>query len=435
MVTSAEVGFVGLAVMIVLLFTRMPIGAVMGLVGFAGFAYLSGVDSAVGLLKTNPFTLASSYTFTVLPTFVLMGELASHSGIARDLYIAAHKWFGRFPGGLAIATVIAGAWFGALCGAAPAATAALGTVALPEMRKFKYEPGFAAATVAAAGTLAIIVPPSGVLIIYAVLTEVSIGKLFIAGVVPGLLLVAFYTAMIFVLCKRNPNLAPPGPRYTWRERLESLAGGGPMVLLFLFVMGGMYLGAFTPTEAGSLGAAGAAVLVIARRQFNHRTIGASLYGTLNIIGMIFMILTGAYIFSYFMAITNVPLAIANWIKAMSLPALVVVAGIMLAYFVLGWAMDELTMMVLTTPLFFPVLMEMGIDPVWWGIMVMIAVQQGALTPPVGITVNIICGITKGDIPTASVFQRVLPYVACLFGFMILLMIFPDLALWLPGAMK
>ncbi len=435
MVANTEAGLIGLIVMVVLLFTGLPIGIVMGAVGFVGFAYLSGVDAAIGLLKTVPYSTSASYALSVMPLFVLMGEITFHSGISKDLYGAAHRWFGHLPGGLAMGTIWAGTGFGAMCGSAAAATATFGSVALPEMRKYRYDAGFAAATVSAAGTMAIMIPPSTIFIIYGMLTETSIGKLFVAGVVPGLLLSVLYCATIYLVGRRNPAIAPPGPSYTWRERFASLSGAGPMVLLFILVMGGMWAGMFTPTEAGALGAFGSLIFMIWRRELNVKNMLAALTATMNILGLAFLILIGAYIFGYFMAITNVPLALAAWLKGLAVPAVLVVVGIVVLYFFLGWAMDELTMIVLTTPLFFPILTDMGIDPVWWGVMVCVAVQQGQLSPPVGININIISGMTKGDIPTADIFRRVIPYVACLFVFMLILIAFPDMALWLPRVMK
>jgi len=435
MVTNTEAGLIGLVVMVLLLFTGLPIGMVMGIVGFVGFAYLAGIDPALGLLKTVPYTTAASYAMSVMPLFVLMGELSFHSGISKDLYQAAHKWFGRLPGGLAMGTVVAGAGFGAMCGSAPAATATFAAVALPEMKKYKYDGGFAAATVSAAGTLAIMIPPSGIFILYGILTETSVAKLFIAGIIPGIILTLLYCATILLVCRRNPVLAPPGPSYSWKERFASLSGAGPMVLLFLFVMGGMWRGLFTATEAGALGAFVALVLTIYRRELNRKTVVASLTATMNVMGMAFMILIGAYIFGYFMAITNVPLALAAWLKELAVPPIWVVLGIVVLYFFLGWAMDELTMIVLTTPLFFPILVDIGVDPIWWGVMVVVAVQQGQLSPPVGINLNIICGLTRGEIPTVDIYRRVIPYVLCLFVFMVFLVFFPEVAMWLPGVMK
>ncbi len=435
MVTSVEAGIAGLVVMVLLLFTSLPIGAVMGLVGFAGFAYLSGIDAAWGLLQTVPFTTAASPAMSVMPMFVLMGELSFHSGISKDLYNAAHKWFGHMPGGLAMGTVWAGAGFGALCGSGPAATATLGAVALPEMRKYNYDRGFAAATIAAAGTLSIIIPPSTILIIYGLLTETSVGKLFIAGILPGIVLSVLYCITIYIEARRDPYLAPAGPRYGWKERFASLSGAGPMLLLFAFVMGGMWGGAFTATEGGALGAFGALVFTIYRRKLNRESVVACLTSTINIMGMVFMLLMGASIFGYFIAITNVPIALAAWLKSLSVAPIWVAVGILVIYFVLGFAMDELTMIVLTTPLFFPVLMDLGFDPIWWGVMVIIAILQGQLSPPVGCNLNIICGLTKADTRTADIFRRVMPYVGSLFVFMVILILFPGLATWLPSVMK
>lgn len=433
--TPVEVGFLGLAAMAALLFTGMPIGIAMAVVGVAGFALVQGVGPALGLLMTVPYSTAATYTLSVVPLFILMGELSFHSGISQDLYKMAYKWIGRLPGGLAMATVWAGAAFGAMCGSSAASTATFGSVSLPEMRKFGYSRGLAAATVSAAGTLAIMIPPSTVFILYGVMTEQSVGKLFVAGIIPGIVLSALYCVMIYIIAKRNPEIAPAGPAVTWAEKVESLGGAWPMIVLFLGVMGGIWVGVFSATEAGAVGAFGALLFMIWRRQLNRKNVIGTLTATANITAMIFLILIGANIFSYFLAVTDVPQAIADQLIALEVSPYAVIIGILLIYFCLGWFMEELSMIVLTTPLFYPVLVALGIDPIWYGVMVVIAVQQGQLTPPIGLNINIICGMTKDDIPTMEIFRWVMPYVVVLFIFMWVMILFPQLALFLPSMMK
>jgi C4-dicarboxylate transporter, DctM subunit len=432
--SPVEIGFLGLVAMMVLIFTGIPIGIAMAVVGFLGFTMMSGFGPAMGLLMTIPYSTAANYALSVVPLFILMGELSFHSGISQDLYRAAYKWIGQLPGGLAMATIWAGAGFGAMCGSAAASTATFGAVAMPEMRKFGYNWGLAAATVSAAGTLAIMIPPSTVFIIYGVMTSTSVGKLFIAGILPGILLAFLYCIAIYVMARRNPNLAPAGPAATCGERFGALGGSWAMIVLFLAVMGGIWVGVFTPTEGGAVGAFGSLLFMIYRRQFNTKNVIGSLTATANITAMIFLILIGATMFSTFLTVTDTPQVIAEWLGGLPIPGEGIIIGIVVLYFFLGWFMEELSMIVLTTPLFFPVVQSLGFDPVWYGVMVCIAVEQGQLTPPVGVNLNIIMGMAK-DVPTMEIFKWVMPYVVTLVVFMFLMLIFPEIALFLPSMMK
>lgn len=432
--TPVEIGFLGLAAMAALIFTGMPIGIAMAVVGFVGFAMLSGPGPAMGVLMTIPYSTAANYSLSVVPLFILMGEITFHSGISQDLYKAAYKWIGHLPGGLAMATIWAGAGFGAMCGSSAASTATFGSVSMPEMRKFGYNWGLAAATVSAAGTLAIMIPPSTVFIIYGVMTSTSVGKLFIAGVLPGILLSLLYSIAIYILARRTPSLAPAGPASTCGEKVSSLTGSWPMIVLFATVMGGIWLGVFSATEAGAIGAFGALLFMVWRRQFTMKNVVGSLTATANISAMIFLILIGAQLFSTFLAVSNTPQVIAEWLAGLAVPPLAIIIGILVLYFFLGWFMEELSMIVLTTPLFFPVVQHLGFNPIWYGVMVCIAVEQGQLTPPVGLNINIIMGMAK-DTPTMEIFKWVMPYVAVLAVFMFVMIFFPQIALFLPNMMK
>ncbi|HWU41589.1 MAG TPA: TRAP transporter large permease subunit, partial [Candidatus Acidoferrum sp.] len=314
--TPIEIGFLGTGVMVALLFTGISVGVAMALVGFLGFAMLSGFTPALGLLATVPYSTVASYTLSVIPLFILMGEMSFESGISGDLYDAAHRWLGHLPGGLAMATIGAGAGFGAMCGSSAASTATFGSVALPEMRRYKYVPGFAAASVAAAGTLAILIPPSIGFIIYGVITEQSIGKLFIAGIIPGIILSALYILTIYFIAKRNPEIAPRGPAYTWHEKISVFSKSWPMVVLFLFVMGGIWVGVFTASEAGAMGAFGSFLFMIWRGQFNYKNMVDCLAKTVKITSMVFLIMIGAFIFGYFLAVTGVPEAMARYFRSL-----------------------------------------------------------------------------------------------------------------------
>ncbi len=432
--TPIEIGIFGTAFMVALLFTGISVGVAMALTGFFGFALLSGITPALGILKTVPYSTVASYTLTVVPLFILMGEMSSASGISGDLYKAAHRWFGHLPGGLAMATIGAGAGFGAMCGSSAASTATFGSVALPEMRKYNYAPGFAAASVAAAGTLAILIPPSTGFIIYGVITEQSIGKLFIAGIIPGIILSALYILTIYFIAKRNPEIAPRGPATTWSEKFGSLGGSWPMVVLFLFVMGGIWVGIFTATEAGAMGAFGSFLFMVWRRQCTFKNLVDCLAKTAKITAMIFLILIGAFIFGYFLAVTGVPEAMATYFRSLPVPPILVILGILILYFFLGCIMDMLSMVVLTTPLFFPIVVGLGYNPIWYGVMVVVAMEQGQLTPPVGLNLYVISGMAR-DIPMSQIIYYMWPYIADLVIFMFIMLAFPNLALFLPGIMK
>jgi len=432
--TPLEVGFLGTTIMVGLLFTGISVGVAMALVGFIGFAYLSGLTAALGLLATVPYSTVASYTLSVIPLFILMGEMSFQSGISRDLYEAAHRWFGHLPGGLAMATIGAGAGFGAMCGSSAASTATFGSVALPEMRRYNYAPGFAAASVAAAGTLAILIPPSIGFIIYGVITEQSIGKLFIAGIIPGLILSALYILTIYVIARRNPEIAPRGPAFTWREKISVFRGSWPMVALFLFVMGGIWAGIFTASEAGAMGAFGSLLFMVWRRQCNFKNLVDCLAKTVKITSMVFLIMIGAFIFGYFLAVTGVPEAMAAYFRSLPVPPIMVIVGIMFLYFVLGCVMDMLSMVVLTTPLFYPIVVGLGFDPIWYGVLVVVSMEQGQLTPPVGLNLYVIAGMAR-DIPMSQIIKYMWPYIAALLTFMVIMLTFPKLALFLPGLMQ
>ncbi len=429
-----ETGFLGLVAVIVLIFVGIPIGVSMAVVGFAGFALISGIGPAIGLVRNVPYSTASQYALSVVPFFILMGEFSFHSGISRDLYIAAHKWIGQLPGGLAMSTIWAGAGFGALCGSGAASTATFGTVAMPEMRKFGYNWGFAASTISAAGTLAIMIPPSTPMIVYGAITGTSIGKLFIAGIIPGLTLTVMYCITIWFLAGRNKTLAPPSAPATCGERIAALSSAWAMIVLFAAIMGGIWLGVFTPTEGGAVGAFGSLLFMIYRRMFNRKTVIAALTATAKLTGMMFMVLIGATMFSTFLAVSGAPQAIGEWLGNLPIPPIGIIFGIVVLYFFLGWVMEELSMVIMTTPILFPVVQHLGFDPVWYGIMVVIAVQQGQITPPVGVNLNIIQSMAH-DVPTMEIYKWMMPYVVTLAVFMLIMLFVPDIALVLPQMMK
>ncbi|MBW1862353.1 MAG: TRAP transporter large permease, partial [Deltaproteobacteria bacterium] len=353
------IGVIGIALLFLLLCMRMYIGIVMALIGFLGFGLLTDFETAVSLFGVVPYSTAHAYTFTVLPLFVLMGQFAFHSGISADIYRTVDSWFGQLPGGLAMATIVGCAFFGAICGSSLATAATMGAVALPEMKKFKYDLGLASGSVAAGGTLGILIPPSIGFVIYGILIEESIGKLFMAGILPGILLTLFYMATVYITCKINPEKGPCGEKTTLREKILSLKGTWGMLILFVLVMGGIYGGIFTPTEAGGIGAFGAFLIALFRGRMNFKALIICLRDSIQTTAMIFLILIGANIFNVFMSVSQLPMHLADYIQTLELNRFVVLSGILFLYIVLGCIMDGFAMIILTIPILFPILTSMG----------------------------------------------------------------------------
>lgn len=432
--TPTAIGALGLVAMLALIFWGTPIGVAMGLVGFAGFALMSGLDPALAVLGIAPFSSVSSYTLTVIPLFILMGQFAALSGLSRELYETANRWLGHRRGGLAMANVVACGGFAAICGSSLATSATMAVVALPEMRRHGYDAKLATGSIAAGGTLGILIPPSVIFLLYGFLTEQSIGKLFLAGVVPGLLLVLLYLLAIALVTWRNPALGPATARVPFRERVVALRQVWPVLGLFLLVIGGMYVGVFTATEAAAVGAAGAFLLAVARRTVTWWTLGRALVETVQTTAMIFGIVIGAIILGFFLAITQLPMTIASAIGALPLPGVAIMALIILLYLVMGAFMDELAMVLLTVPIFFPVVQTLGFDPIWFGVIIVVVCEAGMIAPPVGINVFVLAGIAK-DVPLKDIYRGILPFLCADVVLLIVLMAFPDLALVLPRSMK
>jgi tripartite ATP-independent transporter DctM subunit len=335
------------------------------------------------------------------------------------------------PGGLAIATILACAGFGAMCGSTTAAAAAMGKVTLPEMKRYKYADSLRSGCVASAGRLAVMIPPSTILIIYGVMTQESIGKLFIAGIIPGILLAVLFAAAVWIQVWRKPALAPSSQRFTLKEKVKSLSGIIEMLLLFALVMGGLFVGWFTPTEAGAIGAAGALVISLVRRTIKPKALWAALAETTRISAMIFMIITGATIFGHFMAITRAPFAVSEWVGGLPLPPLVIMLFIMFIYLVGGCFMDSLALITLTIPILYPIVLQLGYDSVWFGVMIVLAAEMGVITPPVGVNVYVIKGVA-GDVPLHTIFRGILPFLFALIVAIILILVVPQIALFLPN---
>jgi C4-dicarboxylate transporter, DctM subunit len=428
------IGIIGFVLLFVLIFSlRIPIGIGMGVVGFLGFVYLSGIDASLGVLRTVPYRTAASYTLSVVPLFILMGDLAFRSGVSKELYDASYKWIGHLPGGLAMATVGACAGFGAICGSSQAGAATMGVVAYPEMKRYGYGDSFATSTIAAGGTLAILIPPSVGFIIYSALTEVSVGKLFISGIFPGILLSLLFIMTIYIVARRNAEVAPRGPSFTMREKLLGLKGIWAVAVLFALVMGGIYAGFFTATEGGAVGAFGIVVIGWARKRLPWSEFVSALVNTGRATGMFFLILVGAMIFGYFLAITKLPFELSGFVTGLPLDRHLIFAIIVVFYLGLGCVMDAMSILILTTPIVFPVIMALHFDPIWFGVVMVLVGEMALITPPVGQNVYVLSGVLNMSVWT--IFRGVWPFVWAMLICVLILTIFPQIVLFLPGLMK
>jgi len=411
----------------------MPVGFAMGFLGLIGFSYVVNFDAGLSLLARDVWDVFSSYNLTVIPLFVFMGQIAFHAGISRRLYDSAYVLLGHRRGGLAMTTVGACAAFSAICGSTNATAATMATVALPEMKRYGYDMGLATGTVAAAGSLGILIPPSVIFIVYGILTEQSIGKLFAAGILPGILLCLLFLLTIHLRVMKNPSLAPPGPKSSIRKKFRSFAGILEVLVLFALVMGGIFFGLFTPTEAAAVGAFMTLLIAIIRRQLNWKAFIQSLADTTKISCMIMVIVTGAVIFGHFMAITRIPYLLADYVSSLPLPPHAIIGVIILVYLIGGCFMDALAMIMLTIPIFFPVVQSLGFDPIWFGVVIVLITEMGVITPPVGINVYVVYGVAR-DVPLEKIFRGVFPMLISLLVCNLLLILFPQIALWLPGLM-
>jgi len=428
------IGIIGVIFLIILLFSGMPVGFGMALAGFFGFSYVMGINAGLSLLPRDVFDVFSSYGLTVLPLFVLMGQISFVSGISRRLFDSANILMGSRRGGLAIATVAACAGFSAISGSTSATAATMTSVALPEMKRYKYDMSLATGTLAAAGSLGILIPPSAIFIVYGILTEQSIGQLFAAGILPGILLSGLFVLAIYVQVLKNPSLAPAGAKTNFRQKFRSLAGVTETLAIFFMVMGGIFFGIFTPTEAGAAGAFLTIMIAVARRQLTWKGLFASLIDTTRISCMVLVIVAGAVIFGHFMAVTRVPYDLANWVAGLPIPRHAVMSLIILVYLLGGCFMDALGMVILTIPIFFPVAQTLGFDPIWFGVVIVLITEMGVITPPVGINVYVVYGIAE-DVPLGTIFKGVLPMLAALIICTLVILFIPQIALFLPSLMR
>jgi tripartite ATP-independent transporter DctM subunit len=424
----ALLGFIALFAMMLV---RVPIDIAMGLVGVFGFAAITRLDAALNLLATSPIRTVTDYNLSLIPMFVLMGVLATNSGMSRELYRAGHAWFGHFRGGLGLATISACAGFAAICGSSVATAATMTKIALPEMRSRGYRDDVATGVIAAGGTLGILIPPSVVLAVYAYITEQDVGKLFIAGVIPGALAILMYMATLRLVYGRN---LPAGEPVPWRDRIASIGGVWAVLLLFVLIIGGIYAGVVTPTEAAAAGAFLTAVIGVARRQLDARTILQSLMEALRTSVAIYTILIGALLFGYFLAVTQTPQKITDFLVALDLGAYGTLALILAFFVLLGCVLDAMAMIILLVPIVFPVITQLGFDPIWFGVIIVMTVELGLITPPIGMNVFVINSITP-EVSLIRIFQGVLPFVVTDILRLVILVLFPALVLFLPQTMQ
>jgi C4-dicarboxylate transporter DctM subunit len=430
------VAFVATGAMLVLLALGIPVGLALALTGFFGLAYIGGFQLALAQLQSLPYNLANDYAFAVVPTFVFMGNLAMHGGMARELYVAADRWFGHLRGGLYLSTIAGSTAFGAASGSTLVNATVFTRVALPEMLKLGYSKKTAAACIASVGTLDAMIPPSVAMVVYGILCEQSIGKLMIAGIVPGIVAAAAYCALMVVMVRMRPELAPRRiQRATWGQRFSALRGTWSIVVLFVVVMGGIYLGFFSPTASGAVGAFGTLLLLFLRGRLTVRIVREALVSAAVTTSMLFIIIIGGLMFSRMLLMTGALTNIVDWISALKLSNLALISALCVVYVVLGCLTDAISMLIVTLPFVFPIIMHAGIDPIWFGILCIQLLEIGAITPPVGLNLYATVSASGGTVSMEEIVQGIIPFVALNLGILALLVAFPQIVLWLPAQMK
>jgi len=432
--SSFTIGVIGILVVLLLLFWGFPIGFSMALVGYVGVWYLVNPTAAFHVVATEPFNAISSYDFQVIPLFLLAASICLSAGLGRSLLRLAYNLVGRLPGGLAMSTIGACGLFAAISSSSIATAVTIGTAAIPEMRSYKYDSALATGCVAAGGTLGILIPPSGIFIIYGIITETSIAELFVAGIIPGIILTLMFMSLIYIRARLKPQIGPPGPATSLKEKLVAFGECAEIMLLILLVLIGIIVGWFTPTEAGGIAAFGSIVVTLIRRRLSWQGFKDAIVDTVLNTGMIFMVLIGALIMNTFIAMSTIPMELAEIVTSFGLPPVLVVGLIICVYLVLGCLIDTMSMILLTIPIFFPVVTGLGFDPIWFGVIIVLVTEIAMITPPIGMNVYVISGVAK-DVPMEVIFKGILPFVVVEIAFVILLITFPQLALFLPGLMK
>ena len=429
------VGVISIIIMMVLLAMRLPVSFVMLALGMGGIAYIKGMEAALGMAASIVYGTFANYALVVVPLFTWMGFIGFHSGISSHLYDAAYKLVGRLKGGLAMATTLACAAFGAICGSTTATSATFATLALPEMRKRGYDLSLATANIAASGILGVLIPPSVIFIVYASITAESVAKLFIAGIFPGILLAALFMAATYIVVARHPEKAPPGPSFPWKERILAIAKGGlEVIIIFAAVIGGLLFGLFTGTEAGSVGCFATLVVVLARRALTWKGFVGSLKDTVRTSTMVMLLVAGAAVYGEFLGLTRLPMLVADWVVGLPLHPDLIMIGILIILMIMGCFVDALAMILLTIPIFYPAAMKLGFDGTWFGVIMTLALGMGVLTPPVGANVYVVYAVAK-DVPVMTIFRGVWPYLIALWVCCLVLLVFPQVALFLPSFVK
>lgn len=433
--TSLQVGLLSIPVLFILLFLRLPVAFVMLVVGMGGFAYLTSTEAALSISAQTIYSNFASYSLIVIPLFVWMGFIAFYSGLSSKIYDTTYKLVGSLPGGLAMATIGACTAFGAICGSTTATAATMSAVALPEMEKYSYSRSFSTASIAAAAILGVVIPPSVIFILYGVATGESIRFLFLAGIIPGILLMSLFMFAAYLKVIRNPAIAPPGPGVPIKEKFKALLSGGmEVIVIFIVVIGGLFAGWFTPTEAGGVGALATLLVSIARKSLSWQGFSNSLSDAIRLSAMIMFLSASAFIYGRFLAITGLPSAVATLAVEAPLPPVVVIIAVLVVYFVLGLFIDALALILMTTPIFYPVALSLGFDPIWFGVIVVLALGMGVITPPVGANVYVVAGVAKG-IDVMEIFKGVWPFLFAIFICIAILIAFPGIALFLPELAK
>jgi len=422
--SDAMIGVYGIIIMFAVLFLlRIPAGFTMALVGFLGIAYVTSFQAAFGMIGSDMWNIFSSYGLTVIPMFILVGEYIHYAGYNDSLYHATHRWFGHYRGGLAITTIMASAAFSAISGSNTATAATMSTVAIPAMKKYNYHPILSSGSVAAGATLGVLIPPSIVLVVYGLYTGQSIGKLFFGNVIPSLILTILIAATVFFICYRNPDWGPKGPKSSWRERFQALPEAVDILILFGIIMYALFTGVVTATEAAAVSCTLGLVICLVRRKLSWQGFVSSITDTLRISCMVFMIIAGAVVFGRFLTITGLPFEAASMISSLALPNWMLLCVILLCYIIGGCIMDALAFLLVSLPIFYPLVMEMGYDPIWFGQVITIVTTMGSIMPPIGICCYVVAGMAK-DIPLATVFRGGLYYIPSYVIAIVLLMISP-----------
>lgn len=422
------IGITGILILFLLIFLRMPVGFAMLLTGVSGFALIVNPEAAFSMMVNDLIDIFGSYNLTVIPLFILMGQIAFHAGISSRLFNTAHKWIGHWPGGMAIASILACAGFSAICGSTNATAATMAAVTLPEMKKYKYSDSLSTGVIAAGGSLGILIPPSVIFIIYGIMTEQSIGELFMAGILPGIMLTFLFTIVVSAWALIRPEDAPRGEKKDLKTKIRSLAGVIETIALFVMVMGGLFMGIFTPTEAAGIGAFGTILLALIKKDIDKKGLITAFTETTKISCMIMMIVAGATILGHFLAITQIPFKIAGSVSELSLPSWGVISIIILIYMIGGCFIDALALIMLTVPIFYPVVTSLGYDPVWFGVVIVLVTQIGVITPPVGINVYVVRSVAK-NVKLETIFKGVIPLLLAILIVTVLLIIFPGLVLY------